>query len=184
MTTTTTTCQPTSTVVETDDTYHWNNPCLPLGEDQWGIGSGVILPSSESNFFDFRQAHHYNNGSGINVYFPHPSDGKFSDEYWAASGLIKTDGEVPAENPDLNHWKTYGVLTGASAAGHTGVFYYNGFEGKFNKHGTVPPTTDFNVFNPYVHHYDLDTGGPIFIPYVSDYIVSTAYVPYSAVIYA
>ena len=72
MTTTTTTCQPTSTVVETDDTYHWNNPCLPLGEDQWGIGSGVMLPSSAAHFYDTRQAHEYHNGSGIIVYFSPP----------------------------------------------------------------------------------------------------------------
>ena len=56
----------------------------PLTDEQKVLGSGQVLPSGESNFYDFSQDHSYNDGSGINVNFPSPSN--FID----ASGTIRT----------------------------------------------------------------------------------------------
>ena len=135
-----------------DNTYYYANPAMPIATGDYG--SGVILPSSEAHFFDFIQSHVYNNSSGINATFPSASSG-----IDFASGLLRTYGESPP------------------SGSHNG-FYYAGLSGPFSKYGTVPPVTDFSVFNPYIHHSGVG-GNPLLIHYVSDYIVSSPYNPYS-----
>ncbi len=143
------------------DTYYYEHPAMPLASGEYG--SGVILPSAEAHFFDFRQAHVYNNGSGINSIFPSVSSFGEAASGLAASGLIQTYAESP------------------SGASHSG-FYYDGLSGPFSNYGTVPATTDFGIFNSYIHNSGI-AGGPLLIPYISDYIIHPAYDPYSILRY-
>ncbi len=138
------------------DTYYYEHPAMPLASGEYG--SGVILPSAEAHFFDFRQAHVYNNSDGINAIFPSVVSGVASE-----SGLIQTYAESP------------------SGASHSG-FYYDGLSGPFSNYGTVPATTDFGIFNSYIHNSGI-AGGPLLIPYISDYIIHPAYDPYSILRY-
>jgi hypothetical protein len=169
---------------ETGDHYYYSNPSLPLPTGDYG--SGVILPSAEALFYDFRQAHTYHNGSGINVTFPNPSgksESKFSEDWWNVSGLLRT---YPAESVDKDalFWRTHPILSsGSLGGGHSGIFYYVGLRGEFSNSGSVEPVSDFNIFNHYIHHIRDSSDDVIFIPYVSDYIVSTGYVPYSVTRY-
>ena len=121
-------------------THEWFDPTLPLSGIQLDlVPSGAILPSSEANFWDYRQyptsgtttgsgvtnRFYYNNNSvssGINYgsgllgwqspYIPSGTDGI---QYWDVSGILKLDG--PFESPssvlfyDLNQIQS-------------GIFYY------------------------------------------------------------
>jgi hypothetical protein len=173
-----------------DDHYYYSNPSLPLPTGDYG--SDVILPSAEAHFYDVSQAHAHNDGSGINVTFPNPSgDGKpgskFSEDWWNVSGLLRTYPEEVASldgkpvDKDTLFWRTHPILSiGDPGDGHTGTFYYVGLRGEFSNTGVVEPISDFNIFNHYIHHILDSDGNVIFIPYVSDYIVSTGYVPYKS----
>ena len=168
-----------------DDTYYYENPAMPLASGDYG--SGVILPSSEAHFYDLAQAHAHNSGSGINAVFPNPagatSADKFSEDWWNASGLLRTYPEE-AVDKDTLFWRTHPVLsTGNLGDGHSGVFYYVGLRGQFSNLGTVVPVSDFNSFNSYIHHVHDANDAATFIPYVSDYTVSVAYNPYGPIRY-
>jgi hypothetical protein len=168
--------------------YYYSNPSMPLLDVDYG--GGVILPSAEAHFYDVSQAHAHNDGdgSGINVTFPNPSGdgqpgGKFSEDWWNVSGLLRT---YPAEEVDTDvlFWRTHPVLSiGNPGGGHSGIFYYVGLRGNFSNTGVIEPISDFNIFNHYIHHILDSDGNVIFIPYVSDYIVSNGYDPYSVTRY-
>ena len=125
-----------------------------------------VMPSAEAHFFDTAQMHVNNptaKGSGINVPFPSPASGS---DYWAESGLLKT--YAPEER--INY------------AGE-GIFHYNNLSSLFHTTGTRPVQSDFNIFNPFIHHNARTTitgqeTGPFIIPYVSDYTITTPFYPY------
>lgn len=112
-----------------------------------------ILPSGESNFFDFTQHHNHNNGDGINSKFPDP------DSFDSSSGVLKTYAKTEFEQSESDN----------------NIFNYTGLvnNGQFSSASQVIQIVDFNIFNPYIHLY-----GNIQIPYLSSYKVSSPYNPY------
>ena len=126
-----------------------------------------VMPSAEASFFDTAQLHTNNQGSGINFPFPNPASGM---DHWNESGLLKTYG--PDTRPEQEH--------------QSGIFNYNNLISLFHNTGTVPAETDFDIFNPLIHHTPLikkvgrteKEVGPFEVPYVSDYIISTPFFPY------
>ena len=128
----------------------------PLTEEQKVLGSGQVLPSGESNFYDFSQDHSYNDGSGINVNFPSPSN--FID----ASGTIRT---YP---PDLSPLEQSGIF----AADNLKTAFSN------SENAALSGITDFTIFNNYVHYATGESLTSVQIPYLSDYTISTGFNPY------
>ena len=128
----------------------------PLTDEQKVLGSGQVLPSGESNFYDYSQDRSYNNGSGINVNFPSPSN--FID----ASGTIRT---YP---PNVNVVETSGIF----AADNLKTAFSNSLD------TVLSGITDFTIFNNYIHHTTGVNNTPIQIPYLSDYTISTGFNPY------
>lgn len=128
----------------------------PLTDEQKVLGSGQVLPSGESNFYDYSQDHSYNDGSGINVNFPSPSN--FID----ASGTIRT-------------YPSSGVAVETS-----GIFAASGLQTSFSNSidAALSGITDFTIFNNYIHHTTGVNSLPVQIPYLSDYTISTGFNPY------
>ena len=128
----------------------------PLTNDQKVLGSGQVLPSGESNFYDFSQDHSYNNGSGINANFPSPSD--FTHD----SGTIRTYG------------------TEGNIVEESGVFSGSGLNIPFSNATTagVSGITDFTIFNNYIHNQLSKNDTVVQIPFLSTYKVSEGFNPY------
>ena len=179
-------------------------PLLPLTSGQKVQLVSGVLPSGESSFFDNRQLHSQRQetinfkGSGINAPFPYPNQSTknefkfttnlnpfsemFSDEWWAASGIIKT---YPAdvvgytfENPAMNaqesgifHWNSdvnpevtqptpeKTVIGWVVPEGEDRpIRFYTQDEtlkgSKFSNGEVVKRLAreDFNIFNDYIHH--------------------------------
>lgn len=202
--------------------YVQNHPALPLPSGYTGVHntSGlldsswppvekwpggprmltIVLPSSESHFFDFHQSHAVT--GGLNASFPSPwtqDDTKppFTLEWWDVSGVLKTSGsgEFVVHNEDF--WLTYPLLAPTRQKyldeekyHHSGVFYpvevgkdSDGnviLAGQFTNYGAVQPANDFEIFNPFINHHPLLDPNPValMIPYVSDYVISPQYNPY------
>jgi len=128
----------------------------PLTDEQKVLGSGQVLPSGESNFYDYSQDHSYNDGSGINVNFPSPSN--FID----ASGTIRTYA------PSGNVIETSGIF----AANELKTSFSNSMD------AALSGITDFTIFNDYIHHTTGVDSVSIQIPYLSDYTISSGFNPY------
>lgn len=181
-------------------------PLLPLTSGQKVQLVSGVLPSGESAFFDNRQLHSVRSeapgfrGSGINAPFPYPNSDtgaefafvagedatllpdKFSDEWWASSGIIKT---YPADvvgytsgNPAMNaqesgifHWNSEVNPEIAQPTPEKTVIHWLVAEGqdrltksytqdealkgsKFSNGEEVKMLAreDFNIFNNYIHH--------------------------------
>lgn len=133
-------------------------------------GSGIIIVSGISTYI----------GSGINFPYPYPdtitereyaytsddySTGKFSDEWWDTSGIIKT---YPSND---------GIL--CDEGRQSGILHYNGASGAFSNAQKVQSKQieDFTIFNPYIHHERVNDN-IISIPYVSTYKLSIDWNPY------
>lgn len=115
--------------------------------------SNVVLPSGESNFYDHAQDRI--DGSGINASFPNPTSA-------LASGLIATN-PSSAEIPN-----TY----------QSGILHFRDAVSQFsNASGINPEAFDFEIFNPYIHHYRINNK-IVKIPFVSTYRKSVTYNPY------
>lgn len=174
-------------------------PLLPLTSGQKVQLVSGVLPSGESSFFDNRQLH--SRGSGINTPFPYPNQSTknefkfttnlnpfsemFSDEWWAASGIIKT---YPAdvvgytsENPAMNaqesgifHWnsdvnpevtqptpeKTVIGWVVPEGEDRPIRFYTQDESLKGSKFSNGEEAKrlareDFNIFNNYIHHQHM-----------------------------
>tara|TARA_R110002096_G_scaffold119004_2_gene257656 strand:- start:1598 stop:2002 length:405 start_codon:yes stop_codon:yes gene_type:complete len=128
----------------------------PLTDEQKVLGSGQVLPSGESNFYDYSQDHSYNDGSGINVNFPSPSN--FID----ASGTIRT--YAPSGN----------------VIDTSGIFAASGLKTSFSNSmdAALSGITDFTIFNKYIHHTTGVNSLPVQIPYLQDYTISNGFNPY------
>ena len=128
----------------------------PLTNDQKVLGSGQVLPSGESNFYDFSQDHSYNNGSGINANFPSPSD--FTHDsgtirtYGAEGNIVEESGVFSASNLEV-------PFSNATTAGVSGI-------------------TDFTIFNNYIHNQLSNNDTVVEIPFLSTYKVSEGFNPY------
>jgi hypothetical protein len=137
-------------------THEWFDPTLPLSGVQLDlVPSGAILPSSEANFWDYRQyptsgtsstyavtnRFYYNNNiysSGINygsgdVTWHSPYIPLNNDEYWNVSGIVKLYG--PFESVSL-------LMSYGKDDIQSGIFYYQVldydkfFEASGNPEGT------------------------------------------------
>ncbi len=136
---------------------------IPLTDEQKALGPGMILPSGEENFFDFRQDYSMRNGQGINTDYPSP--------FFAGSG----DALIATRPPS-----GYPTTTGIDfiGSGEKGILTYNNVSGLFsNAVGSlVSGITDFTIFNSYIHYYGISVTNvrgneivPVTIPYLSDY---------------
>ena len=154
--------------------YHYCDPATPLSEEflKENFTSGVVMPSSEANFFDYSQHQSVlsqKGPSGINWLFPSPtavpavSDARYSPEWWAESGVYKTFGADVDTTLNVHQ---------------TGIFHFDGFVGQFTNSGTKDVAMDFNLFQSFVHHGHDENPKKTQIPYVSDYIIATPYYPY------
>lgn len=133
-----------------------------------------ILPSSESNFFD------YNQKGPINLNYPVPNN--ISGSYYIISG---------------NLYKYSGVYYALPSANlpqrDNSIFDYTGLSGKFSNYSEFSGViNNFNSFNQYIHYYpkivdeldDIDSENmnkdrSLKIPYLSSYKVNTfVYNPY------
>lgn len=127
----------------------------------------IILPSSESLFYDIQQYHKHNQGSGINASYPNPSE--------FLSGVYGT------------------YYANANFKEASGIFAYNELDSSISSASGYNVSNNFNSFNNYIHYYpkrldDLDyinesnkdTDVSLRIPYSSSFKVS-AYVfnPYT-----
>lgn len=120
----------------------------------------IVLPSSESNFFDSRQYHSINGGSGINAIYPSPTNFPSG----IGSGL-------------------YVTFPSSASSGSVPVFEFDDLDGRFsNAERTI---SDFQSFNTYIHYYpkkidDLDNidqdnmnrDKSLQIPYVSSFRIN------------
>lgn len=137
----------------------------PLSNEQKSLDlkanpSGVI-PSGEANFYDFYQSHIYHKGSGINVYYPHPT-GKTPLEFDPISGIIRT---YPSDN-------------GKYSYAESGILNYSNLSSIFSNAIAISGNNiqSFNISNPYIHYYPKNTGAKpdnnnnvVEIPFVSSY---------------
>ena len=159
-------------------------PKLPLSDEARKQGVSGVLPSGESNGLDLAQQ-----GSGINRPFPYPNtntpDNKafpsghsrsqfpdqFSDDWWAASGIVKTYGPVE------------GALVDQSR--ESGIFHFDELFSQFSNAQNVAARQidDFTIFNMYIHHERLPSnaiaGNLIEIPFVSTYRTSIDFNAYN-----
>lgn len=137
---------------------------IVITTEQKALLPGMILPSGEDNFFDFRQDYSARNGQGINTDYPNP--------FFGGSG-----NELLATNPPDSGRGITGGVNGIGS-GELGFLSYNNVSGLFsNAVGSlVSGITDFTIFNPYIHYYGVQTRNvrgvetvPVTIPYLSDY---------------
>ena len=128
----------------------------PLTNEQKVLGSGQVLPSGESNFYDFSQDYSYNNGSGINANFPSPSDFNHDSgtirTYGAEGNIVEKSGVFSASNLEI-------PFSNATTAGVSGI-------------------TDFTIFNNYIHNQLSNNDTVVQIPFLSTYKVSEGFNPY------
>lgn len=157
-------------------------PQLPITEAQRQLGPSGVLPSGEQGGFDFTQDRTVRTespsdvGSGINQPFPYPNenteaqfklDGTYTDEWWAASGILKTS--APSEGELYDDEKS--------------VFSFDGLVSNFSNSQDIvdDQIEDFTIFNNYIHHQRLPgntAGNIVSIPYISTYNVAIDYRPY------
>jgi len=114
----------------------------------------MVLPSGESNYFDFAQHHDNNAGSGINFPFTPDTSG---------SGLIATYG--PSGNP-VETKSTF-------AASDLSVPFSNAQDVQTKQ------IDDFAIFNTYVHYETGVDGVAVQIPFLSTYAVAPNFDPYT-----
>lgn len=123
------------------------------------ITSGILLPSGESNFFDYTQFK-----KEINKEYPSPSG------FATQSGIYKT--YPPSGNIQIPFI--------------SGVLNPSGLINRFSSaSGNYVTVTNLGVFNSYIHYYGLnddDMNGKSYqrieIPYVSTFKVSLGFDPY------
>jgi hypothetical protein len=128
-------------------------PRLPLQSEQLVSPVSGVLPSGEGGGFDFSQYR-----KPINKPFPYPnlltpeilafSDGQlrsnfpdnFSDEWWDASGVIKS---YPESEDSL-----YGPED------ETTILHFNGLSSSFSNavDSKANQIENFRIFNPYIHY--------------------------------
>lgn len=138
--------------------------------------SGFILPSSESNFFD------YNQSSPINQRYPSPSS--FIASQYLISGVYLYSG-IYATFPSGEN-----LIVSEQ---ETGIFHYDGLSGQFSNYSKFTGIkNNFQSFNTYIHYYpknvedlddidnnDMDKDYSLKIPYLSSYRINTfTYNPY------
>ena len=169
-------------------THEWKDfhpddgPLLPLGPGQQAQPISGVMPSGEGHFLDHEQSREinptiYDGGSGINYPFPHPnqetpdneaflsqedpsaSPDQFSEEWWEASGAVKTYPENP----------------GAGLHVDGGVFNASELEvpSSNSQETQLREIEQFTIFNDYIHHHLAPGQSPIVIPYISEYFVSS-----------
>lgn len=129
-------------------------PLLPLTSGQKVQYVSGVLPSGESNSFDFRQS---------GVVFPYPNQGtedeyaftsdvnpedfpdQFSSGWWDASGILKTYGEAP------------------SGLRESGIFNFHDLISRFSNATEVDVTEieDFEIFGSYIHHERLPSNAKL-----------------------
>jgi len=126
----------------------------------WTSKMSKVLPSSESNFFD------YNQNYPINTKYPSPSN-LFTAKY---SGVYSTF------NPEnLPH-----------SIDESGIFAYNNLSGQFSNYTQFDIINNFQSFNTYIHYYPQDINDldditennknrdySLKIPYLSSYKINT-----------
>ena len=137
---------------------------IPLTNEQKQLLPGVLLPSGESNFFDFRQDYSARNGQGINTDYPSPFFGG------SGNALIATN--LPSSG------LTTSGLNGVGS-GELGLLAYSNVDSLFSNASAslVSGITDFTIFNSYIHYYGVAVRNvrgnevmPVTIPYLSDYV--------------
>lgn len=185
----------TTTKPDWSDFYNENlGPLLPLTENQRKIPVSGVLPSGEHGGFDNSQFHKVRSeakefiGSGINVPHPYPNintpteyayssgdiTGKFTDQWWATSGIIKTYPSSDGALSDKNR--------------ESGIFHYDigtnrlgklATSGRFSNGEDVlaDQISDFKIFNKYIHHEKV-RNQLVEIPYISTFRVSIDWNPY------
>jgi hypothetical protein len=174
-----------------DPTPTWNDfynaglgPQLPLTPQQRVQMVSGVLPSGESNGFDFRQVN-------INEPFPYPNlstpndlaftsgtnrgmfPDQFSNDWWDASGIIKTYG--PDQDALVDEER------------ESGIFHFNEFLSQFSNavDSDTKEIEDFTIFNDYIHHERYPSNRsrplppPIRIPYISTYRVAIDFNAYN-----
>lgn len=166
--------------------FHPNDgPLLPLGSGQQVQLISGVMPSGEGHFLDHEQSREINptvgaGGSGINHPFPHPNPttpddeaflsqedplafpDQFSDDWWEASGILKTYPESP------------GTLQDTATSGS--IFDADKLKLPFSNSdkAQLREIEKFTIFNDYIHHHKLDPQSPpIRIPYISEYFISS-----------
>lgn len=144
----------------------------------------MILPSSESNFFDYAQT------SPINNRYPSPSS-------FVVSGVLLTSGSytysgiyATFKKEDLNY--NSGLYPQNK---ESGIFHYEGLSGNFSNYAKFSEIkNNFRSFNAYIHYYpknvenlnninedNMDENRDLKIPYLSSYRINTfIYNPYGA----
>ena len=116
--------------------------------------SGILLPSGQSNFFDYSQFH-----NDINKYYPSPSESK--NFFTNGSGLYQT------------YPSGYMVIGNGS-----GILSPSGLINPLSSSSGIYTTiTNLNIFGDYIHYYNN-----IRIPFVSTYKVSVGFNPYPRII--
>ena len=163
---------------EWKDFYPDDGPFLPLGLGQQAQPISGVMPSGEGHFLDHEQSREVNfGGSGINYPFPHPNQetpdneaflsqedpsafpDQFSEDWWEASGVVKTYPEDPGTGPHVG-----GSLFNASGLE---IPFSNSQEAQLRE------IEKFNIFNDYIHHHLAPGKSPITIPYISEHFVSS-----------
>lgn len=137
----------------------------------------MILPSSQSHFFDYSQE------SPINQQYPDPPD-LFSTRYTNSGTYIYSGIYSTNKKQDLFYNEE-----------ESGIFHYNQLSGQFSNYATYNNIkNNFQSFNVYIHYYpkiisDLDdinsnnikNDRALRIPYLSSYKINTfIFNPYRA----
>jgi hypothetical protein len=115
----------------------------------------IVLPSSESNFFDYNQIHSQNNGSGINTKYP---------------------------DPLISGYKVYGTFPSGASSGDVSIFNNIELQSSFSSASEYNLSNNFKSFNNYIHYYpknindldDIDNSNrgnnyELQIPYISSF---------------
>lgn len=139
--------------------------------------SGFILPSSESNFFDYSQS------GAINQKYPSPSN-LFIQQYATSESYIYSGIYATSKKEDLPY-----------SSRESGIFHYDGLSGQFSNYAQFTGIkNDFRSFNTYIHYYPKDVESlddinknnmnenrEFRIPYLSSYRINAfVFNPYGA----
>jgi hypothetical protein len=154
-------------------------PELPLSQQQRTQLPSGVLPSGEAGGLDLAQF-----GKEINKDYPYPNSStpqelssirigsgtpasqKFSDDWWAASGILKTYPEDPGDLLDPER--------------ETSIFNFTNSISRFSNATDVKSKQieNFTIFNPYIHHQTSRNNQPVAIPFLSTFNVSLDFRPY------
>lgn len=189
-------------------------PLLPLSDEQQAIPISGVLPSGESAYFDQSQLHKQRNeaagfkGSGINAPFPYPNletadeyafvsgqtrtqfPDQFSDDWWDASGILKTYGSD--DGTLVDPVRQSGIFHRNGAKSLVRPLFVEGlrnvpFSGILSNGEEIASRqiTDFKIFNPFIldvrvprNEVNPAAGKLVQIPYLSTTRVKTIREPY------